>query len=828
MQLKVQQVHQVCLFELSGEAGQQLVATLDYPIRVVERYREWQQVYLSFYKTVEMPLPQSHSAPSDSSLRGWTIAGGRLTPSAVDWHSKLTEAETRLLKEFHDWLRSKELFEIRAAIARASQEVAVADRPPLHPRLDVFLTCIPMELARLPWEVWEIGADFPVTGTIRIIRSAAIRTEPISHPMRKRRGRARILAILGDDTGLDFQTDRDAVRSLARMAEVMFVGWQPGQTATEVREQIQQAIANKQGWDVLFFAGHSNETEVTGGELAIAPGVSITVRDIAPQLVAAKQRGLQVAIFNSCSGLNIAESLIDLGFSQVAVMREPIHNRVAQEFLVQFLRSLADHKDVHESLLSACQSLRLEKNVTYPSAYLVPSLFCHPGASLFRIEPFGWRRSLQMLVPNRWETIVLSLGITLSLIPSLQAALLDTRIWTQAVYRNYTGQIPSTVQSPPVALIQIDTASISHDGVAQVLPIDRTYLAQLVDQLVTLNAPVIGIDFVLDTPQPGDAALSKSVQTAVSQHETWFVFAAILDSSSEIGVSQATQIADRAWSLQGYIDADPYRVMLPYPNADCRQMCPFAHLLSLVHVAQRRLDRTELPRPQLNHQSDLRSQLLDAIDANQTESHQLTFLRQLHLSPISVWIHNQWGQYLLEPIIDFSIPVDRVYDRIPASQLLDTTQPQLTNLSQQIVIIAPGDDERTGMSAGMPDRFPVPSALRYWHSQNWLTGGEALAYMTHHQLTNRLVIPVPNLWMVGIAVLLGKATVLLLHRQQERQHWTRQQRVRYIAGFVSATTLYGIAGLQLYISAAILLPWLLPCAIVWAYVLPALRKPTDA
>jgi hypothetical protein len=34
------------------------------------------------------------------------------------------------------------------------------------------------------------------------------------------------LAILGDDTGLNFQADKQAVRSLCSIAEVEFVGWQ--------------------------------------------------------------------------------------------------------------------------------------------------------------------------------------------------------------------------------------------------------------------------------------------------------------------------------------------------------------------------------------------------------------------------------------------------------------------------------------------------------------------------------------------------------------------------------------------------------------------------
>ena len=823
-QLKVQRIEQICLFELAWGQSQQLTATLNYSPLLAERYQDWRRVYLSFYKTADIPLFPTNPPP-DESLRGWSIAQGRLTPT--NWHTKLAEAELNLLGEFHHWLRSAELFKIRAQLARASQEISGERLPE---KLDLFLTCTPIELARLPWETWEIGADFAATGTIRIVRTPAIHTE-LNAATRQPRGRVRVLAILGDDTGLNFQTDREAVRSLSSAAAITFVGWQPGQTASQVKAQIRDAIAAEPGWDVLFFAGHSNETEVAGGELTIAPNVSIPICEIAPQLIAAKERGLQVAIFNSCSGLDIAESLISLGLSQVVVMREPIHNRVAQEFLVQFVRGLANRQDMHESMLAACRSLRLEKNLTYPSAYLVPSLFCHPDAAPFRIT-VNWRQRLQKLLPTRLEAIALAIGVALSLSPA-QSALLNARVWAEAVYRKHTEQVPA-LKEPPVALIQIDKQSISRARISKLSPIDRTYLAKMIDRLTELKASVVGIDFVLDAPAPqpeADVALSKSVQAAVKRNGTWIVFGALLDATGETGVNQQPQISSLNWSLQGYIDSTIGYVMLPYPGEDCRQTCPFTYLLSLVHTT-----RQYSPRPALNHPSNLRSQFLNTIDSrllpnlpqSRSQNKQLTALRQLHLLPISVWFYDTfstwlddgWKQHWLEPIIDFSIPSDRAYDRIPAWQLLDSTRP-IADLSKQIVLISPGDDDRLGMVSGIPDHYSVPAALHYWHPQNWLTGGEANAYMIYHQLTQRFVIPIPDLWMMGIAVLLGKGIMLWF---EPRSRWTEKQRKQYILASASATALYGIASLQLYISTAILLPVVLPTVIFWIYIFPAFKR----
>lgn len=847
--LKVQQQDQMCWFELLWGQGRQLVATLPYPAGLTQLYQEWQRAYLSFYKTAEMPVVPIAPSGIDH-LRGWSISSGSLAPAVVDWHTKLVEAETKLLNEFHHWLRSAELFEIRSAIAHASRELVRSSRHNSCPSIQVFLTCTPIELARFPWEVWEIGSDFTTTGTIRLMRTPTnIRAEVGSSIRRQRQGRARILAILGDDTGLNFHADREAVKSLGRLADVQFVGWQPGQTATDVKEQISRAISDSQGWDILFFAGHSNETAVTGGELGIAPGVSMSIRDLTAQLETAKNRGLQVAIFNSCSGLDIAESLINLGFSQVLVMREPIHNRVAQEFLAQFLRNLAEHNDIHESLLATNSFLRLEKNLTYPSAYLVPSLFCHPGAESFCIPPFTWKRWLQKALPTRFEAIALTTCIALSLIPSVQTFLLDQRIWLQAVYRDLTGQLPPATR-PPVTLVQVDEASVRRDKrIAVPTPINRDYLADLVNRLTSLNAHLIGIDYLLNRSPGNQVNLQQSLQAAVKQRKSWFVFGAP-HNDFELGgifVDEKNAIAKQEWSLQGYVSGIHNRVALPYPDDDCRQICPFGYLLSLIQLAHQEIPN-QIPQPQLENQTNLQIQLADSIEQQSAQNSQLKSVWQSRLMPISSWSYEMFGQVWLEPLIDFSIPPDRVYTRIAAWRLLSQEKKtDLPQLASQVVLIGAGEYDDVGGAVGDKlDLYPVPAAVDYWrdrlprhnpaaafpygNSENTpaylpvFTGAEVHAYTIHHLLTGRLLIPVPDLWMVGVAVLLGKR---VMYWQQQHQ-WTRKRRMWFSLNLVSASALYGLIGLQLYISASVLLPWVLPTIVIWTYVLPTLRKKINA
>lgn len=819
-QLQVRQFErQTCVFELSWGKGQRLSATLAYPKSAIACYTEWQKVYLSYYK---------------STLRGRAVTSGNIALPPIDWHAKLVQAEAKLLSEFHHWLRSAELFEIRAVMAKGHLSLLDREAQMTHEQAkqtaDIFLTCHSIELERLPWEAWEIGAEFPTFGVIRITRTPVNIRQPSGSDSQSFRGKkARILVILGDETGLNFQGDKEAVDKLSRLADIEFVGWQPGQDIPELKAKISAAIASEHGWDVLLFAGHSNEMAITGGELAIAPNTSISIREITPQLLLAKQRGLKFALFNSCCGLDLATSLIDLGLSQVAIMREPIHNAVAQVFLVRFMQGLAEHKDVHDSLLAACHSLKVEKNLTYPSAHLVPSLFCHPDAVLYRIPPNGLKELLKRILPTPTEAIAIGTLTLLSLSAPVQDWLLEQRVYTQSVYRQLTGHLSSSTP-PPVLLVQIDEESIQKADMADPKPMNRTYLASLAEQLARRNAKVVGIDYILARPQrkseepggiPPDRALRQSLETAVKRTpHTKFVFAAVRDDSGK-WLKVSPEIASPNWSFIGHIDfVRWYMSLVPLSDAPSQKL-PFSYLLALAH---------QLPvNPQLDSQTDFFTQASQYFKTETKRDRKTLFSPASQLQPITRFSY-QWGQMWLHPIVDFSIPPEQVYESIPAWQLLsnDDNSPKLPHLQQQVAIIAPGGYGDAGILQGGKDSFELPAAVNFWFARasspvprHRLTGGEVHAYMIHHFLNRRLVVPIPDLWLIGVAIVLGKLTV---------EFWANpslRKRPLWVM-LISGTFIYGLVSLQAYISAAILLPWVFPTVTVWTYALPVLwRKKPD-
>jgi len=487
-------------------------------------------------------------------------------------------------------------------------------------------------------------------------------------------------------------------------------------------------------------------------------------------------------------------------------------------------------------LQAACEYLKSSaERFDYPSAYLVPSLYCQPQSALFRIQRKGWRQTWELWRPTLPEAVVVGGIAVLCLMYPIQDFLMQRRLLAEAVYRNVTGQIQSG-KTPPILLVTIDKASARQIDAYKTERIDRTYLARLIHQAVNLKPTVIGVDYFLDkrTYKEDDKALSMAIQDAVQQHNTRFIFGSREDSiEGEVGITP--EIAPLNRLMQGRINFTPWYVELPSANTDCVKSCPFAYLLALTHAATEAFPANTLPQARLQGSVSLRTQLVHKIQQLSTTNQKLMFVKHAQLLPLtqSSKALNDIYQYLdqrwLQPIIDFSIPPEDVYRRIPAKDFL-TSESIASNshkFKQQIVLIIPYAYEEAGVTTGS-DNFQAPLATIYWRekqSQNQirrsdeiLPGGEAHAYVVHHLLSQRLVKPIPDLWMIGVGVLLGKGLALLLSSK------SRYESRKWLVLLVVATGAYGLAGLQVFVSGAILLPYFFPLVVFWIYLVPTLRR----
>lgn len=129
-----------------------------------------------------------------------------------------------------------------------------------------------------------------------------------------------------------------------------------------------------------LFAGHSlSQEEGTTGQIFINENESLSIPQLKHGLKKAIQRGLKIAIFNSCDGLGLAQQLADLYIPQILVMREPVPDRVAQEFLKYFLEAFAKGDTFYLSVREAREKLQgLEAQ--FPYATWLPAIYQNPAA----------------------------------------------------------------------------------------------------------------------------------------------------------------------------------------------------------------------------------------------------------------------------------------------------------------------------------------------------------------------------------------------------------------------------------------------------------------
>ncbi len=221
-----------------------------------------------------------------------------------------------------------------------------------------------IRLARLPWHLWDLCERYPKL-EVALCAPVYERVEQVSPPT----GKVRILAILGNSTGINTQTDRILLEQLPN-AEICFL-------VEPQRQELAEKLW-KQGWDILFFAGHSSSVgNGETGQIYINQTDSLTVEHLKYALKKAVKGGLKIAIFNSCDGLGLARDLASLHIPQVVVMREPVPDRVAQEFLKSFLEAFARGCPFYLGVREARESLQgLESQ--FPCGTWLPMIYQNP------------------------------------------------------------------------------------------------------------------------------------------------------------------------------------------------------------------------------------------------------------------------------------------------------------------------------------------------------------------------------------------------------------------------------------------------------------------
>lgn len=318
-------------------------------------YRRWQRLYEAFYKRLGLRRGSVIEIDEEDT-----------TNFAEDEFSELCQQLQDLINV---WLDSDEFRRIDRQL-----------RSQLNPseEVQVIIETDDDLLQRLPWQHWDFFKDY---------RQAEIALSPLEYQPPDQdlpkvpRSRIRILAILGNGAGINIQEDRRLLENLPDDAETVFL-------VEPKRQELDRWLWDEAGWDILFFAGHSR-TEEQIGQIDINPNESLTIDQLSNALRRAIERGLQMAIFNSCDGLGLARNLADLHIPQMIVMREPVPDRVAQEFLKNFLRAFSSGKSLYASVREARERLQGWES-DFPCASWLP-VICQNLAEV----PKTWQQLLE-------------------------------------------------------------------------------------------------------------------------------------------------------------------------------------------------------------------------------------------------------------------------------------------------------------------------------------------------------------------------------------------------------------------------------------------------
>ena len=338
---------------------QQFTGSLPPAPHLIELYRDWQSIYQAL--CARLNIPSRLEQEEDDELE---IDSGGITCIS---ESSFNELCQNLQEDINTWLKSEGFLNIDRQL-----------RSVLDPaeEIRVIIETDDRLLQRLPWHRWDFYRDYPKAEMA--LSRPEYKHARHSQPKVKRK-KVRILAILGNSRGIDLERESRFLKNLQDSETVFLVN--------PSRLEFNRQLWDKLGWDILFFAGHS-QSEGETGRIYINENQtnnSLIIEQLEEALKAAIDNGLKLAIFNSCDGLGLANALEKLNIPTIIVMREPVPNLVAQEFFRHFLWAFAQQR---LSLYLAVQQARrklqgLEDE--FLGASWLPVIFQNPA-----VEPPSW------------------------------------------------------------------------------------------------------------------------------------------------------------------------------------------------------------------------------------------------------------------------------------------------------------------------------------------------------------------------------------------------------------------------------------------------------
>lgn len=368
--------------------------------------------------------------------------------------------------------------------------------------VQIILETTDLHLRKLPWHLWRLFEDYPHAE----LTFSNCDWRPLPPPVAST-AQSRILATFGNSDGLDLTADLAALHSLSS-AELTVLN------APDLN-RLHEELWQPQGWDIFFFAGHS-QTEGETGVIDLNETQRLTIEQIKYALGKAIAKGLKIAIFNSCDGLGLAQQLSELQIPYVVVMREPVPDAVAQQFLDYLLASFAEGMPFHLAVREARQRLAgLENDI--PCASWLPIIWQNPTA------PAIYWRDLQgqpVLTPTQtaqrqWRPLVMKSLATGSIVLGLRALALLMPL-EFAAYDQLMRQRPVETLDSKISMIEISQEATNQYG----YPLPDEVLTAVIDKVNEAQPLVIGVDLHRAKPSPARGNIAVEAVKALTSNQS--------------------------------------------------------------------------------------------------------------------------------------------------------------------------------------------------------------------------------------------------------------------------------------------------------------------
>ena len=196
----------------------------------------------------------------------------------------------------------------------------------IHDRISVIIVSAELKIWQLPWHFWDLFSDYP--NAVEVFSKPKFTN--VRHIRPQCNGKVNILALSGRDPRAKIDLD-----FLATLPKCNHKVNNQATSAAEVATQLQEFEP-----DILIFYGHGDTIQYQSfqeGVIYLDNDTPLQISTLKTKLQAAIESGLQIAVFNCCNGLGLAEQITDLNIPYVIVMREVIPNQTAQEFLENLL-----------------------------------------------------------------------------------------------------------------------------------------------------------------------------------------------------------------------------------------------------------------------------------------------------------------------------------------------------------------------------------------------------------------------------------------------------------------------------------------------------------